>query len=72
MWECVMAGSDNPQEYRRCAEECVDIANSLSNPAQRVTLLEMARAWLALADRAASRPSAGIYQAPTVELPQAD
>jgi hypothetical protein len=64
-----MADMDDVQEYRRCAEECVGIASSLSNPAQRVALLEMARAWLVLADRAGSRPRGVIDNAPAVESP---
>jgi hypothetical protein len=66
---CVMADMDDVQEYRRCAEECVAIANSLSNPAQRVALLEMARAWLGLADRAGRRSRGLTDNAPAVESP---
>ena len=39
-------------EYRKRAEECVEIAQTVRSPAQRTMLLHIAETWLRLADDA--------------------
>jgi hypothetical protein len=39
-------------EYRRYAAECVLVADGMTNPGHKVSLLAMAQAWLKLARRA--------------------
>jgi hypothetical protein len=39
-------------EYRRYAAECLLIADGITDPENRITLLTMAQAWLKLARRA--------------------
>jgi hypothetical protein len=45
-------------EYRRYAAECLLIADGITNPETRITLLAMAQAWLKLAQRSEQDPSA--------------
>jgi len=52
-----MPGSDDANEYRRCALECVEMANAMDNPAHRLVLLQMAQAWMRLADNAEKKSS---------------
>ena len=47
--------SDAATEYRHCAVLCVEMAKSIEGAAQRLILLEMAQAWLRLADKAETR-----------------
>jgi len=49
----------SPDECRRRASECVTLAQSMVNPANRLQLLIIAQAWLKLADRAAEESGAG-------------
>jgi hypothetical protein len=51
-------------EYRRYAAECLLIADGITNPETRTTLLGMAQAWLKLARRAEQDPSADILGQP--------
>jgi hypothetical protein len=43
-----------PAEYRKRAEECVRLAQSVRTPEQRTMLLHIAETWLRLADDAAA------------------
>ena len=52
-----MPGTDDANEYRRCALECVEMANAMDNPAHRVVLLQMAQAWVRLAENADKKSS---------------
>jgi hypothetical protein len=70
--ERVMPESDDAKEYRRCAQECVKIANTMSHSAHRVALLEMAQAWMKLAEKAGNKPTGVIYEAPPAESPRPD
>ena len=47
--------SDTAGDYRHCAILCVEMAKAVENPAQRLILLEMAQAWMKLADKAETR-----------------
>jgi hypothetical protein len=40
------------EEYQRYAAECVRVAQDTANPNDKALLLEMARRWLELAERA--------------------
>ena len=37
------------EDYRRFAQECLEMANTTENPQVRATLLQMAQVWLRLA-----------------------
>jgi hypothetical protein len=50
-----MADSDDAREYQHCAQECVEIANSISNSVHRLALFEMAQAWIKLAQTASKK-----------------
>jgi hypothetical protein len=47
-----MYGSDFAAAYRLNATKCVEIAHKSADSAMRLTLLEMAQAWLKLAEQA--------------------
>jgi hypothetical protein len=47
--------SDTAGDYRHCAMHCVEMAKAVENPTQRLILLEMAQAWMKLADKAETR-----------------
>ena len=49
---CSMAATDQVREHRRRAQECVDIATMICDPAHRLLILEMARTWMHLAEKA--------------------
>jgi len=49
---CSMAATDQVREHRRRAKECVDIAAKICDPTQRLLILEMARTWMHLAEKA--------------------
>ncbi len=52
-----MPGTDDANEYRRCALECVEMANAMDNPIHRLVLLQMAQAWMRLAENADKKSS---------------
>jgi hypothetical protein len=57
-------------EYRERAAECCRVANEIANPDSRMTLLEMARAWLRLADQAERNSRSDLsYESPSVPQP---
>ena len=43
---------DASEEYQQYADRCVALAQRTQDPADKVRLLEMARAWRELAERA--------------------
>jgi hypothetical protein len=43
-----------PQYYRQCSFDCLQLANTTSNPETKAVLVDMAQAWLKLAEQAAS------------------
>lgn len=45
-----------PEEYRRFAQECLEMANATESPQVRATLLQMAQVWLRLAQEHAADP----------------
>jgi hypothetical protein len=47
-----MSPNDLAARYRDHAADCVKIAHSSSDPANKLSLLDMARSWLRLADQA--------------------
>jgi len=47
-----MSPADLAARYREHAADCVKIAPGCSDPANKLSLLEMARSWLRLADHA--------------------
>jgi hypothetical protein len=48
-----------PAEYRKRAEECVQLAQGVRTPEQRTMLLHIAETWLRLADDAAAAATHG-------------
>ncbi len=48
-----MSSSDLASAYRLHAAKCIQIAHQSSNPESKLALLDMAQAWLALAEQAA-------------------
>jgi hypothetical protein len=44
-----------PDRYRQLASECLRIAQQISDPADKMLLLEMAEMWRQLAERAQPR-----------------
>ena len=57
----------DPDECRRRASDCVARARTMLNPANRLQLLIIARAWLKLADRAAAGPA--VVPVSDIDLP---
>ncbi len=59
---------DPGDEYKRTAAECLKLANSAIDPESKATLVNMARAWLLLAEQAARNSLVEVvYQAPPGE-----
>jgi hypothetical protein len=53
------------EEYRKRASECVRIARESTNPLHRISLLEMAQAWMLLQDQAERNSQADLtYETP--------
>lgn len=58
------------EEYRRRAQECLDLARTLSLETARASLIDMAQRWLRLAEEQ-ERHDAGLPPpAPAAERPQ--
>jgi len=54
-------------EYLRYADDCISLANSSADHETRARLLEMARSWRTLADKAAKRaPKTSPLEAPQI------
>lgn len=64
--ECVMR-----DKYRERAAECLRVANDVNNPDQRTTLLDMALAWMRLADQAERNSRSDVsYETPPRSVSQ--
>ena len=50
-------------DYRKRAEECIEIAQTARSPAQRTMLLHIAETWMNLARDAEGLPMSGAMQA---------
>ena len=62
----LMSGSDFVAAYRLNAAKCVEIAHRSVDSENKLVLLEMARAWLALAEQAIKNSeSVLVYETPT-------
>jgi hypothetical protein len=60
-----MGMSDLAARYREHAADCVKIAPGCSDPANKLSLLEMARSWLRLADHAEKNGDSDKTSAPS-------
>jgi pyruvate/2-oxoglutarate dehydrogenase complex dihydrolipoamide dehydrogenase (E3) component len=49
-------GKSQAARYRRCAQQCLEMASVFQDSEARVTLLEMARIWQRLADQHREQP----------------
>jgi hypothetical protein len=56
------------EEYRRRAEECLDLARRISLERDRAVILDMAQSWLRLAEQQERQEE--IIQPPVTEQPQ--
>jgi hypothetical protein len=56
---------NDPDDYRRFAAECMQIAREATDPQARASFLDMARAWVLLAEHA--EKGAGKYRDPESE-----
>jgi hypothetical protein len=56
------------EEYRRRAQECVDLARAVSLEKERAILMDMAQTYLQLAERQETQEE--IIQSPVTEQPQ--
>jgi hypothetical protein len=55
-----MNDADEVLRHRRRAQLCIEISGKISDPGHRLALLEMAKAWLTLADTIqGNRPGGG-------------
>jgi hypothetical protein len=60
-----MSRLDAAEEYRRRAEHCVKLARALARAEDKLILLEMAQAWLRLAEQATkNRATDLVYETP--------
>jgi hypothetical protein len=60
----------NTGRYRARAAECVRVAQQISNPQSKGSLLDMARAWLALVTQGEKNNDAVMLVYETPEAPQ--
>jgi hypothetical protein len=60
-----MSPTDLAARYREHAADCVKIAPGCSDPANKLSLLEMARSWLRLADHAEKNGDSDKTSAPS-------
>jgi hypothetical protein len=71
-----MAGRNFAREYRLRAQHCLDIATHMADLRNRMILLDMAQAWMLLADQAErNRATDLVYETPparSATRPQAD
>jgi len=60
-----MGRVEQAEEYRRRAQHCVEIAMDLSHQGRKAKVLDMAQAWLRLAEQAEKNSSADlVYETP--------
>jgi hypothetical protein len=56
-----MSETDEGREHRRRAQECVEIAAKIYDPAHRVFILGMAKTWTNLAEKAERRATDAVW-----------
>jgi hypothetical protein len=67
-----MNDTDEVLAHRRRAQLCIEIGAKMSDPAHRLALLEMAKAWLNLADKIENnRPGGGVRPRRDDPIPKA-
>jgi hypothetical protein len=55
----------NPEEYRQQAAKCILVAEDCDNSTSRISLMQMAQAWLRLAEHAEKNsPVRLVYETP--------
>ena len=60
-----MPGREAAKQYRLRARHCLEIAGDLSDPKEKLALLDMARAWSNLAEQARKNGRADlVYETP--------
>jgi hypothetical protein len=60
-----MAGNDDARAYRVRAQHCLEIAQDLGDTSRRMILLDMAQAWIRLAEQAARNQRTNlVYETP--------
>jgi len=60
-----MPARDSARAYRLRAQHCLDIARDMESVAKKMTLLDMAQAWMLLADQAERNGAADlVYETP--------
>jgi hypothetical protein len=58
-------------QYRLFAAHCIAIARDISEPVRKVELLDMAQAWIALAEQASKNSGTVlVYETPTLRAPK--
>lgn len=71
-----MSSRDTAREYRLRAQHCLDIATDMDSCTTRMVLLDMAQAWMLLADQADRNQTTDVvYETPpanSAPRPQAD
>jgi hypothetical protein len=62
---------DDAEEYRQRAQHCIEIASGLTDQEQKLDILDMAMAWLRLAEQAEkNRTTDVVYATPGAGLPE--
>jgi hypothetical protein len=56
-----MSQLDAAEEYRRRAHHCVELARAVAGPEDKLSLLEMAQAWLRLAEQATRNRATDLF-----------
>jgi hypothetical protein len=68
-WRTGPVGAMSKADYRDNAKECLRVANAVTNPSTRASLLQMAQAWLKLYDQALRNSETDItYETPPPRL----
>jgi hypothetical protein len=66
-----MRGAEFIERYRSYAARCVKISRNIPNPAGKLVLLEMAQAWLKLAEDAAEDAETPLLHEPALpDMPE--
>ncbi len=60
-----MPVGDEAQRYRMRARQCVETARTMSDVQQRLIVLDMAQAWMRLANQAEKNSSADLHDTST-------
>lgn len=66
-----MSWRNHVDEYRKRAEQCIAIASSISDRGQKFEALDMAAAWLRLAEQAEKNSATdAVYVTPGIATPE--